>query len=77
MNSLKTLNKVKANQFSPKLRARLGLNPGEKVSLTVKRLTEKDDPWLLIRGSLTTTEAEALRTFSAASRRSRKTSPQV
>lgn len=77
MSSLRTLSKVKANQLSPRLRERLGLDPRDKVSLTVEKLGEKSDPWPLIKGSLTRIEADALRSFMALSRRSRKAAPRV
>lgn len=77
MSSLKTLAKVKADQLSPKLRERLGFDRGEELTFKVESSREKNNPWPSMKGSLTPIEAEALRSFIASSRRSRKATLRV
>lgn len=78
MKTMKTLPKVQACHFSPALRQRLGLNPREEVKVTVEpTLAEESDPWLAVKGVLTPEEGSELQQLIAASRRSRRTPPEI
>lgn len=68
---------IKANQFSPRLRRRLGLKPSQEVNLTVEPAAEAADPWPAIKNTISTRDAEELRDLIAQSRRSRNLPPRI
>ena len=73
--------KVRAKELSPALRRRLGLVPDDQVSIVVKKASKKKqrsrDPWVEIRGTLSTEEADEMMRAIYESRRNKTTYPKL
>ena len=77
-----TVRKIRAKELGATLRRRLHLVPEEQVSITVVRKSGRkprraSDPWIEVRGTLTSEEADEMISAIRESRRSNTNLPDI